>query len=187
VKGRRAAFRRATRAILASAATLMAGASAAGTIHLYSYDPADADTREAAGPLTFTFDKGLLHNTMLNVRSTEAEATAYLHRADDRVLGAGGLMRIAGSPAMARDLYEVEPSAEGSALIGAFCPGAARAWMAFGPVRLDRDLTVLVIGGPAGQPPKLCRTLHFYFHGEWLVPPGRSIDPRELERPRFPQ
>jgi hypothetical protein len=165
----------------------MAAAGAAGAaIHIYSYDPADVATRTAAGGLTFTFDKGLFHLTMLNVRSTEAEATAYLRRADARALGAGGLVRVAGSPPAERDLYEVEPGAEGKALIGAFCPGAARAWMAFGPVHLDQDLTVLVMGAPAGQPAKLCRTLNFTFHGEWTPPPGRPIDPRELERRRFP-
>ncbi len=166
-------------------ATVMASVAAA-SIHLYSYDPADEATRQASGALTFTFDKGLFHLTMLNVRSTEAQATAYLHRADERALGAGGLVRVAGSPPAARDLYEVEPAAEGAALIGALCPGAGRAWMAFGPVHLDQDLTVLVIGAPAGKPAKLCRTLRFTFHGEWLSPPGRPIDPRDLERARYP-
>jgi hypothetical protein len=174
-------------ALLAAALTMLAaGAAAAGTIHLYSYDPSDEATRKAAGPLTFTFDKGLFHITMLNVRSTEAEATAYLHRADERVLGVGGLVRVTGSSPQARDLYEIDHGAEGGALIGAFCPGAARAWMAFGPVHLDRDLTVLVIGAAAGHPAKLCRTLNFDFHGEWTPPPGRPIDPRDLERRQFP-
>jgi hypothetical protein len=45
---------------------------------------------------------------------------------------------------------------------------------------------VLVMGAPAGKPAKLCRTLRFTFHGEWISPPGRPIDPRELEHPRFP-
>jgi hypothetical protein len=173
-------------AALAGALALAAGARA-DSLRLYSYDPADAATRTAAGPLTFTFKKGLLRNTVLNLRSTEAPATAYLRRADEHVLGPGGLDRVIGARAPERDFYEVEGAEQGEALVAAFCPGARRAWMAFGGLRLNRDLRVLVIGAPAaGGAAKLCRTLQFTFHGEWRLPPGRQMDPRELERPRFP-
>ncbi len=169
------------------AAGLSAGSVRADSIHLYSYDPADAATRHAAGPLTFTFRKGLLHNTVLNLRSTEAPATAVLRPADDRALGSGGPRGALDSPAAERGLYEVEPGQEGAALISAFCPGAARAWMAFGPLKLNRGLTVVVVGAPAGGgPAKLCRTLRFSFHGEWRLPPGRAIDPRDLRYGRYP-
>jgi hypothetical protein len=168
-------------------AALTAGAATADTIHLYSYDPADAATRSAAGALTFTFRKGLLRNTVINLRATEAPATAYLRRVDDHALGPGGLRRAIGAAAPERDLYEVSSAEQGEALVAAFCPGARRAWMAFGPLKMNRDLKVLVIGAPAkGGPAKLCRALQFSFHGEWRLPPGRTIDPRELERPRFP-
>lgn len=176
-------FRPAAAALLAVS---LAGPARADTMHLYSYDPADAETRHAAGPLTFTFRKGLLHTTVLNLRSTEATATAYLHPADEKALGPGGLARALGPEPAERALYKVEPAEEGAALISAFCPGAARAWMAFGPLKLNRDLTVRVIGAPAVGPAKLCRTLRFSFHGEWLLPPGRSIDPRMLEHGRYP-
>jgi hypothetical protein len=168
------------------ALTLGAAAARADTVHLYSYDPADAATRLAAGPLTFTFRKGLLHTTVLNLRSTEATATAYLHPADEKALGPHGLAGALGAEPEERGLYRVEPADEGAALISAFCPGAARAWMAFGPLKLNRDLTVRVIGAPAAGPAKLCRTLRFSFHGEWLLPPGRSIDPRSLQRGHYP-
>ncbi len=171
---------------LAAVAVLAAGGARADSLHLYSYDPADAATRQAAGPLTFTFRRGLLHTTLLNLRSTEATATAWLHPADGKALGPGGLAR-AGGGREALALYAVDPAEEGAALVAAFCPGATRAWMAFGPLKPYRDLTVLVIGAPAsGGPPKLCRTLTFSFHGEWVLPPGRAMDPRELDRARYP-
>lgn len=180
-------MRRETLALsVALLAASLAGVARADTVHVYSYDPADADTRHAAGPLTFMVRKGLLHTTVLNLRSTEATATAYLRPADEKVLGPRGLAGALGAQAGERGLYQVEAKDEGAALISAFCPGAARAWMAFGPVKFDRDLTVRVIGAPAAGPAKLCRTLRFSFHGEWLQPPGRAIDPRELERGRYP-
>jgi hypothetical protein len=168
------------------ALNLGAVAARADTVHLYSYDPADAETRHASGPLTFTFRKGLLHTTVLNLRSTEATATAYLHPADERALGPHGLAGALGAEPAERGLYQVEPADEGAALISAFCPGAARAWMVFGPLKLNRDLTVRVIGAPAAGPAKLCRTLRFSFHGEWLLPPDRTIDPRQLQHGRYP-
>jgi hypothetical protein len=172
---------------LASVLVLATGPARADNIHLYAYDPADSVTRQAAGPLTFTFKKGLLHNTLLNVMSTEAEATAVVRRVDDNALGHGGLAKMAGITTQERDLYEVESIEEGPAMISAFCPGSARAWMAIGPLRLNRDLTVLVIGQPEkGGGARLCKTLQFSFHGEWLGPPERAIDPRSLEPRRFP-
>lgn len=164
----------------------LAGVARADAVHLFSYDPADAETRHAAGPLTFMFRKGLLHTTVLNLRSTEATATAYLHPADERALGPRGLAGALGAEPPERALYRVEPAEEGAALIAAFCPGAARAWMAFGALKLNRDLTVRVIGAPATGPARLCRTLRFSFHGEWLLPPERSMDARQLERGRYP-
>jgi hypothetical protein len=165
----------------------LAGPAWADSIHIFSYDPADPATREAAGPLTFTFRRGLLSNTVLNLRSTEATATALVHRADEHALGPGGLARLVGPSTRERDLYEVDHAQEGEALISAFCPGAGRAWMAFGRLKLNRDLTVRVMGAPAkGGPAKLCRTLKFTFHGEWRLPPGRPINPDDLETPRFP-
>jgi hypothetical protein len=168
-------------------AILAAGATKADSLHLYSYDPADAATVRAAGPVTFEFKKGLLHTTLLNLRSTVAPATAYLRPANEKALGPRGLAGVVGAEPAEKNLYEVETSAEGAALIAAFCPGAQRAWMAFGSIKLNRDLTVLVIGAPAaGGEARLCRTLRFAFHGEWRLPPGRPIDPRDLETSRYP-
>ena len=174
-------------AALICAALSAAGCAGAETLRLYSYDPADATTRQAAGPLTFTFRKGLFHITLLNLRSTEAAATAYLKPVDDHALGRGGLSSVAGRDAEGRRLYEVKGDEEGAALISAFCPGAGRAWLAFGPLRRDQDLSVLVVGAPAkGGDAKLCSRLNFTFHGEWVLPPGKPFDARQLDHPRFP-
>jgi hypothetical protein len=167
---------------------LAAAASArADSLHLYSYDPADTDTVHASGPLTFTLKRGVLHTTVLNLRSTISPATAYLRPADARALGRDGLAGVNGIDRPERNLYEVRDEAEGEALISAFCPGAGRAWMAFGPMKLNRDLEVAVIGAPkSGGAARLCRTLRFNFHGEWLLPPGRVIDERDLPHGRYP-
>jgi hypothetical protein len=171
----------------ASLACALAGPARADTVHMYSYDPADADTRHSAGPLTFTVRKGLLHTTVLNLRATEASATAYLRPVDEKALGHGGLAAALGAEPVERRLYEVDAKDDGGALISAFCPGSTRAWMAFGAVKFDRDLTVQVIGAPVAGIPRLCRTLRFSFHGEWLPPPvGPPINPHELDRRRYP-
>lgn len=172
---------------IAALAVLAAVPARAETIHMYSYDPADAETRAAAGPLTFTFRRALLHITLLNLRSTVAEATAYLRPAGDAALGQGGLSRLIGGQAAERALYEIQPAAEGAAFVAALCPGSKRGWMAFGPLRSFGDLKVQVLGdAPGGGPARLCRTLNFNFHGEWKLPPGRPIDPRDLEESRYP-
>ena len=72
-------------------------------------------------------------------------------------------------------------------MIAALCPGAKRAWMAIGRLKVNRDLRVFVIGdGAAGGRARLCRTLAFNFHGEWRLPSDGHFDERQLERPRFP-
>ena len=171
----------------ASAALLLTAAgSAHAALRMFSYDPANAETRHSAGALTFQFTQKLVFTKVLNVRATEGQATAELKPADEKALGRGGLSALVGS-APERDLYEVQPTKDGAALVSAFCPGASRGWMAFGRLRLNRDLRVLVFGGPgAGAPARLCRTLDFTFRGEWRLPPGAKFDERQLERRQFP-
>jgi hypothetical protein len=165
----------------------VAGPATAAGIHLYSYDPGDQETRDAVGALTFQVRKGLLHTTVMNLRSTEAPATVDLRPAGDRALGAGGLAAVIGRRAGERDLYEVARADQGAALIAVLCPGAAKAWMAIGKVRLDQDLAVDVIGEAAGARPRLCHRLTYSFHGEWRVP-DTSVVLREKDLPhgRFP-
>ena len=148
----------------------------ADPVRLYSYDPADAETRTAAGPLTFEFKQGLFRSTMISVRATEAQATAELQPVREGEVSATGLTPLIGATATERDVYSVKSDREGAALIAAFCPGATKAWMAFGKPRLNRDLRVFVLGPSAnGGDVRLCRTLNFNFHGDWRLPPIRKV------------
>jgi hypothetical protein len=173
--------------VLVTALLSLALPAAANNIHLYSYDPADAATRQAAGPLTFQVRKGLLHTTVVNLRSTEAQATADLRPASAGVLGRGGLERVAGTKPDERDLYEVQPADQGPALISALCPGSKRAWLAFGRVQMNQNLRIEVIGTAPGAAPRLCHVLAYSFHGEWRAPAtGPVLRERDLPHGRFP-
>ena len=155
----------------------LARPAAADALRLYSYDPLDDETRTVAGPLTFEFRQGLFSLTLISVRATEAKATAFLKTAGERALGPGGLKPLIGE-APQRDLYEVLQGEEGAAMIAAFCPGAKRAWMAFGRPRLSRDLRVYVLGtSPQGGEVHVCHKLNFSFHGAWRSPPANKTPP----------
>jgi hypothetical protein len=157
---------------------------ARAAVRVFSYDPVDDATRRVAGDLTFRFRQRLIFVTVLNIISTEGRAQADLKPADDKVLGHGGLSRLIGDNAPERDLYEVEPSDEGAEMIHAFCPGSARAWLAFSRMTEARPLRVQVIGdNPAGGPARLCHTLDFNFHGEWKLPSGPGVPERDLLQP----
>lgn len=176
--------------VMAAAALTLAalgGGAQAATMRMFSYDPANSETRQAAGGLTFQFRQQLVFTTILNLRSTMGQATAYLSPAEEKALGAS-LSSIIGDNAPERDLYEVKSDAEGDALIAAFCPGSKRAFMSFGRLRANRPLRVQVIGdAPAGGAAHLCRTLDFNFHGEWQMPhDGQPVRDSDLKRPKFP-
>lgn len=173
-------------ALLAIAMTLAASAHASA-LRIFSYDPANSETRHAAGAVTFEFNQHLIFTTVLRVLATEGQASADLAPAKEAALGRGGLSALIGPAAPERDLYEVRHTADGPAMIAAFCPGASRAWMAIGRLKANRDLRVFVLGqSPGGSSARLCRTLAFDFHGEWRLPPGAKFDERQLERPKFP-
>lgn len=168
----------------------LAGAAQAA-VRIFSYDPANDLTRRTAGPLTFEFRQRLIFVTVLRVRSTEGQASADLKPADEGVLGRGGLSALIGDRAHERDLYEVEPTAEGLDMIHAFCPGSSRAWLAFGRVAENADLRVQVLGddpraAPRARHARLCQTLDFNFHGEWRLPPGPGVPLRDIPVPKFP-
>jgi hypothetical protein len=159
--------------------------------HIYSYDPADAATREAAGPLTFEVYKGVFGGTTIRaMRSTVAAATADLRRGAARDLGPRGLADVPGAAPHLRDLYEVQPSDEGAALIAALCPGARRAWIVFGDVGYNESLRIEVLGDQPGAAPshvRVCHQLVYDFHGEWRGPPsGPVLRERDLLRGRYP-
>ena len=169
---------------LALALTMLAGGAEAATMRMFSYDPANGETRHAAGGLTFQFRQQLVFTTIIAVRSTMGEANAYLQPVDDKAVG--GLSRLIGDNAPERDLYAVKSDGEGDALVAALCPGSKHGWMAFGRLRANRPLRVHVIGdGAAG--PHLCRTLDFDFHGEWPMPNSIPVvTDRDVKKPKFP-
>lgn len=170
--------------LLAALFALAAAGEASAAVRIFSYDPANDATRNVAGDLTFEFKQRLIFTTVLNIRSTEGEASADLKPADEHVLGAGGLSRLIGAGSQERDLYEVSPSAEGAEMIRAFCPGSRRAWLAFGRLEEARPLRVRVIGDdPAGGPARLCHTFEFEFRGEWKLPGGPGVAPSQLLQP----
>jgi hypothetical protein len=161
---------------LAALLALGAAVPAAAGERTFSYDAANEITRKVAGDLTFEFNQRLIFTTVLNIHSTEGEASADLRPADEHALGPGGLSRLIGPNAQERDLYEVEGKAEGAELIQAFCPGSRRAWLAFGRLVEARPLRVQVIGDdPAGGPARLCHTLDFAYRGEWKLPGGQGV------------
>lgn len=167
----------------AALALAAAGPAAAG-VRIFSYDPANEVTRKIAGDLTFEFNQRLIFTTVLNIHSTEGEASADLKPADEHALGAGGLSRIIGANAQERDLYEVEPSDDGKELIRAFCPGSHRAWLAFGRLVEARPLRVRVIGDdPAGGSARLCHTFEFAYRGEWKLPGAHGVPVSDLLQP----
>ena len=179
--------------VLLIAALLFTGlaGSADAAVRIFTYDPANDLTRRSAGSLTFEFKTRLIFNTVLRVRSTQGEALADLKPADEGVLGQGGLSSLIGERAHERDLYEVEPSAEGLDMIHAFCPGSRRAWLAFGHLGVGEDLRVQVLGDDPAPAPKsrharLCETLDFNFHGEWREPPGRGVPLSDIPVHHFP-
>ena len=163
---------------IAALASIAAWTPAAAAVRIFSYDPADALTRRVAGDLTFEFKQRLIFTTILRIRSTEGQASAELKPVDEGVLGRGGLSRLIGSNAQERDLYAVEPGADGPEMIRAFCPGSTRAWLAFGRLSSTRPLRVQVIGdNPKGGPARLCETLAFTFHGEWAARGAPTLPP----------
>jgi hypothetical protein len=171
--------------ILAAAAGAPAYCS---SLHIYSYDPANSDTRHSAGALTFEFNRRLVFTTILRVMATEGDAKAEVRVANERDLGPGGLTALIGPHALERDLYEVEPQDEGTAMIAALCPQSHRAWMAFGHIRANHDLKIYVLGdGPNNGSARLCKTLDYTFHGEWKGPSGPPLTPGAIEPPQFPQ
>jgi hypothetical protein len=174
-------------AVLAMGAAMASATAAQASVHIFSYEPTNDATRRTAGPLTFEFDQRLVFTKVLWVRSTEGRARADLKPANEAVLGRGGLSAVIGADAHERDLYEVEPSAEGADMIHAFCPGSTRAWLAFGRLAQYRDLRIDVLGdAPAGGKARVCATLDFSWRGEWTVPAGQPVRQRDLKVPTFP-
>lgn len=166
--------------VTAAALCLCAGAAHAEQ-RVYSYDPADAATRALVDSgLTFVFDKGLMGMRVKELFSTQARASAFLQPAADRDLGER-LDQIVPRGSIARDLYRIEDREQGPGMVRAFCPGSAKGWLAFSPLRPRRDLIVHVLGDDAATgKAKLCTTLRFTYRGEWKAPPPSLAPARPL-------
>jgi hypothetical protein len=163
-----------------------AGAAHAAGLRMFSYDAADAATRRVAGGLTFEFRQHLIATELLRIDATNGAASAPLREASDRDLGAS-LTSLIGETAGERDLYEVLAQDEGADMIRAFCPGAARAWIAIGRLRANLPLRVHVLGAPQGGPARVCATLNFDFRGEWRgLRPRDRVRQNEIRTPHFP-
>ncbi|MGH7025558.1 MAG: hypothetical protein ACREEB_18480 [Caulobacteraceae bacterium] len=168
-------------------ALVLAATSARAAIRQFSYDPADAETRAAAGPVTLVINQTMFGTRVLKLRSTLAKATADLARADIGALGRDAWSRAVGAKAPERDLYRILPGDDGAAFIAALCPGSKRGWLALTSVRYGDDVQAVVIGDdPAGGPARRCRALNFTFHGEWRAPSQRQIEIDPVAPPDFP-
>lgn len=173
-----------SRLLLVLALGLGLGSTArADAVRLFSYDPADAETRAATGPVTLQFRQGLIHVTIMNLRSTEAQATTDLVKAPDSAVGPGGLAPVLGKTEAWRDLYRVSAEDQGPAFIHALCQ-TSNGWLAIGRPRYGQSLAVYVIGAEPDGPAKLCRTLNYTFRGEWRAPRSGSFDERLLDHDR---
>lgn len=174
--------------VLIAAGVFATAAQAAQRI--YSYDPADAQTRKRLDSgLTFVFDRGVMSMRVREVMATEARASALVDPVGEGDLGVR-LAAVLPKGAGERDLYEINNEAEGPAMIRAFCPGSTKGWLVFAPLRARQDLVVHALGDdPATGQAKLCATLKFSFRGEWAVPgsgDGRAtLRPFQPPSPRF--
>lgn len=165
-----------------AALALAAPAQAAQVI--YSYDsltPLTAKMTETG--VTFVLDKSLLRIRVLKMMETEDVGEADLKPASESELGHGGLNALIGPDGHERDLYQITSAADGKALSRALCHGSDKAWLAFGPIKQNRDLTVRAIGhDPKTGQDWLCVTLSYGFHGEWDMPLPMLRQPDRTDR-----
>ncbi len=172
-------------ALIATALAALAVATPAlAALKVYSYDPADAATKGYVdNGLTFAFDKNLVGFRVREVFATQAKASALVDPADEKELGAP-LARLLPSGAIEHALYRVRDEEQGLAMVKALCPGSSHGWLVFGTFRAREGLTVDALGDdPATGKARLCATLKFIFHGEWIMPRG---DPTIPTPPPYP-
>lgn len=152
--------------------------------HIYSYDSDTPITEKMTETgLSFIFDKNLLGVTVRRILETHDIGAADLRPASQSALGHGGLEKIVGSDAAERDLYEITDQENGKALRNALCRGADHVWLAFGRLKVGRDLRIRALGhDPATGQTRLCVTLDYSFHGEWLAPTPILPQPDRTDR-----
>lgn len=152
--------------------------------HIYSYDSVTPiTTKMTETGLSFIFDKGLMGVNVRRILETHDVGAADLRPAQESALGRGGLEPIVGRDAAERDLYEITEQENGKALRGALCHGADHVWLAFGRLKVGQDLRVRALGhDPATGKTRLCVTLDYSFHGEWLPPTQVLLQPDRTDR-----
>jgi len=149
---------------------------------IYSYDSTTPVTRQMTeNGLTFIFDKSFINTRVLKIIETQDVGEAELKPASDHDLGEPQ-SHLLGEAGRSHDLYEITAAANGLALVKALCPGADHAFLAIGPLKSDRPLTVFAIGRAAGRPAWLCETLDYGFHGEWALPNYDLPQPDRTDR-----
>ncbi len=163
---------------------LAAASPAAAARHIYSYDSVTPITEKATETgLSFIFDKNVLGVNVRRILETHDIGAADLRPASESALGRGGLEKIVGSDAAERDLYEITDQENGKALRNALCRGADHVWLAFGRLKVGRDLRVRALGhDPSTGLTRLCVTLDYSFHGEWLAPTPILPQPDRTDR-----
>ncbi|HLK25534.1 MAG TPA: hypothetical protein VKT30_12835 [Caulobacteraceae bacterium] len=176
--------RRTCAALCAFLAALAISHPAAAVKRIYSYDSANKLTAQMTeAGLTFVFDRGLMSSRVEQVIETNDVGQADLRPASASALGSGGLTALLGARAPERDLYEIVPKGDGRALIAALCPGSDRAWLAFGPLRVDEPLRIHALGrDPATGRSRKCITLDYRFHGQWALAPPPLPQPDRSDR-----
>ena len=161
---------------------LLAPSAASAHRLIYSYDSTTAISRRMTeNGLTFVFDKSLMNTRVSRIIETQNVGEAELKPASDHELGVSQ-SDLLGQAGRSHDLYEITAAANGPALVRALCPGADRAFLAIGPLKSGRDLTVFAIGHAAGRPAWLCETLDYGFHGEWALPQAQLPQPDRTDR-----
>jgi|SRR6185437_14304184 len=171
------------RVLIAALALVALAAPARAARQIYSYDSANRETEAMTDQgLTFVFERTVMSTRVERILETQNVGEAQLRPASQSALGPGGLAALVGA-SRSRDLYEIEPKGDGVALIKALCPGADRAWLAFGAIRMDQPLRIHALGHDAasGQT-RLCITLDYSFHGQWTVAPPDLPQPDRSDR-----
>ena len=170
--------------LIALTALLAAAWPAAAAQHIYSYDSVTpVTTQMTENGLSFIFDKSLLGVNVERIMETHDIGAADLRPASESALGRGGLRAIVGPHAPERDHYENTDQEKGKALRNALCRGSDHVWLAFGRLKVGQDLRVRALGhDPRTGQTRLCETLDYSFHGEWLMPQPILPQPDRTDR-----
>jgi hypothetical protein len=171
-------------AFAALIATVLAVRPAMAAQHTFSYDSITPITvKMTESGLSFIFDKTPLGVRVRRILETNDVGAAELRPASESALGPGGLRNLLGSGAGERDLYEITDQENGPALRNALCRGSDHVWLAFGRLKVGLDLRIRALGhDPQTGRTRLCETLDYSFHGEWLAPTPILPQPDRTDR-----